>query len=82
MLLLRVRLMARTGQIDSSLADTMGSAITTQKGQIRNWDKGQWFRLCPSCGPRERLQLHCHTHFELATLRDSEANSRACLLSG
>lgn len=82
MWLLRVRLTARTGKVDSSLANKVGSAITAERGQIRNSDKGQWYGLCPSCGQRKGPQLHCPTLIGLATLRGSAADCRACLPPG
>lgn len=78
----RVRLMARTGQIDTSLANKMGSAPPAGKGQIWDSDKGPvvW-AVSTSCGPRKRLQPNCHVRIELAMFKGSKADSRARLLS-
>ena len=82
MWLLRIRLTAKTGQVDSSPANKVESAIAAEKGQIRNSDKGQWCGLCPSCGQRKGPQPHCPTLIGLAALRDSEADGTACLPPG
>lgn len=39
--------MAGTEQIDSSLANKMGSTVPAGRGQIRNQTKGQQSGLCP-----------------------------------
>lgn len=54
MWLLRVRLTTRAGQTDSSVANKMGSAVTAEKGQIRNSDKGPVTWAVSKLWPKER----------------------------
>lgn len=76
---------ARTAQMDSSLADKMGPTVPAGGSQIRNRIKGRQSGLCPQAVVQRKggSQLSC-SHWACHSQRqqDSKADYRACLLAG